>query len=68
MSPISIIYLALLIYSAIYLKTHADFSTATLSMLIQNVNEKGNCFLFHSISLCAALSKPSPIFTCYDLL
>ena len=44
-SPISIIYLALLTYSAIHLKTHNDFSTATFSMLIQTVKGKGNCFL-----------------------
>jgi hypothetical protein len=44
MSPISIIYLALLTYSAIYLKTHNDFSPATFGMLIQTVNEKVNCY------------------------
>lgn len=52
-SPISIIYLVLLIHSAIYLKTHADFSAATFRMLIQTVNEKSNCFFFlQYFSLC----------------
>jgi len=51
LSPISIIYLALLIYSAIYLKSRADFSAAAFSMLIQTVNEKGNCFFFSTVFL-----------------
>jgi len=62
-SSISIIYLALLIYSAIYLKTHNDFSTATFSTLIQTANEKDSFFFFsRCFSLCCPQQTQSHLY------
>jgi hypothetical protein len=65
-SPISIISLAFLTYSAIYLKTHIGLITGTFSMLIYTAYEKVY-YVFTVTALCAVLSYSSATLIRYDL-